>query len=160
MARSLWGIDMVAPAEAPDGGWVRVKHGPTLTRYRGPPSWELTTCQPLDVRHPRFDRDARRGARGPPADLVGLFPRPGCSILSSSPKAPVAIRVAGSVGADRRPLPVAPWMSFVIPLGHQINTMLLGPGRYRFADFTKIRTPLTLVVWIVCRLLIPVLWPL
>ena len=38
--------------------------------------------------------------------------------------------------------------------------MVYGPGSYRFTDFTRFGLPLTLVFWIVARLLIPLFWPL
>lgn len=37
--------------------------------------------------------------------------------------------------------------SFLTPIGHQSNTLVMGPGGYRFSDYWKVGLPLTLVVW-------------
>jgi len=38
--------------------------------------------------------------------------------------------------------------------------MVYGPGNYRITDYVKVGTPLDLLVWILCGLMIPVFWPL
>jgi di/tricarboxylate transporter len=37
--------------------------------------------------------------------------------------------------------------------------MVYGPGRYRFADFLRVGAPLTVLVYLVAILLVPLLWP-
>lgn len=77
--------------------------------------------------------------------------------------APIAIGAASNLGVDARPflfaITIAASMSFLTPIGYQTNTMIYGPGEYRFTDFTRIGTPLTLLVALVATLLIPQLWP-
>ena len=51
-------------------------------------------------------------------------------------------------------------LAFATPIGYQTNTMVFGPGGYRFFDFTRIGLPLNIVTGIVCCLTIPLLWPL
>lgn len=49
--------------------------------------------------------------------------------------------------------------SYATPIGYQTNLMVMGPGGYRFGDFTKVGLPLSLLVWGTSALLIPWIWP-
>ena len=49
---------------------------------------------------------------------------------------------------------------FLTPVGHQCNTLVLGPGGYRFSDYTRLGAPLSVLVIVVGTLLISVFWPL
>jgi di/tricarboxylate transporter len=77
---------------------------------------------------------------------------------------PVAISLGISLGVDPRPLVVAVMMgasaSFATPIGYQTNTLVYGPGGYRFTDFIKVGLPLNLLMAVVASLLIPLIWPL
>ena len=77
---------------------------------------------------------------------------------------PVAIALAHSLGLDPRPLVVAVMfaatLAFATPIGYQTNTMVYGPGGYKFFDFTRIGLPLNIVTGVTCCLVIPVFWPL
>ncbi len=77
---------------------------------------------------------------------------------------PVAIGLAAALGVDPRPLVVAVMVaasaSFATPVGYQTNTLVYGPGGYRFTDFMRIGLPLNLTLGIVASLLIPLFWPL
>jgi di/tricarboxylate transporter len=50
--------------------------------------------------------------------------------------------------------------SFTSPISHPANTLIMGPGGYRFADYLKLGLPLTIVVFLTVMLLLPVFWPL
>lgn len=77
---------------------------------------------------------------------------------------PVAIGLAASLGLDPRPFVVAVMMaasaSFATPIGYQTNTLVYGPGGYRFADFLRVGIPLNLVMAAVATVAIPLIWPL
>ena len=45
------------------------------------------------------------------------------------------------------------------PVGYQTNAMVYGPGNYRFLDYVVFGAPLTVVLWGLATLLIPVIWP-
>jgi len=49
---------------------------------------------------------------------------------------------------------------FLTPIGHQCNTLVMGPGGYRFGDYWKLGLPLSVMVVIVGTLLISLVWPL
>jgi len=55
---------------------------------------------------------------------------------------------------------VAASCAFLTPIGHQSNTLVLGPGGYRFGDYWRLGLPLQLIVLAVTIPLILVFWPL
>lgn len=77
---------------------------------------------------------------------------------------PVAIGLAAALGVDPRPLVIAVMVaasaSFATPIGYQTNTLVYGPGGYKFTDFMRIGIPLNLSIGVLASLIIPVLWPL
>ena len=77
--------------------------------------------------------------------------------------APIAIGLAVSLGIDPRPLAVTVMMaasaSFSTPIGYQTNTLVYGPGGYRFTDFMRIGIPLNLLMAGTASVAIPLIWP-
>jgi di/tricarboxylate transporter len=63
---------------------------------------------------------------------------------------PIALSIAGPAGLDPRAIAVAVAVtasaSFLTPIGYQTNTMVYGPGGYRFTDYLRLGIPLNLVV--------------
>lgn len=78
--------------------------------------------------------------------------------------APIALSVAE--GASLRPeaflmaVAVGASADFLTPIGHQNNTIIMGPGRYRFRDYAKLGLPLTLLTAAVALFMLPRIWPL
>ena len=77
---------------------------------------------------------------------------------------PLAIGIAAALGLDPRPLVVAVMIAascaFATPIGYQTNTLVYGPGGYRFTDFLRIGIPLNLTMSILVSAVIPLIWPL
>jgi di/tricarboxylate transporter len=78
--------------------------------------------------------------------------------------APVAIGVARHLHLSPDPLlmgvATGAACDFLTPVGHQCNTLVLGPGGYRFSDYTRLGAPLSVLVVLVGTLLIAAVWPL
>lgn len=63
---------------------------------------------------------------------------------------PIALSVAAETGLDERAIAIAIAVtassSFLTPMGYQTNTMVYGPGGYRFTDYLRLGVPVNLVV--------------
>ena len=77
---------------------------------------------------------------------------------------PVAIGLGTALGVDPRPLVVAVMIaasaSFATPIGYQTNTLVYGPGGYKFGDFLRFGIPLNLSLAPIVSFVIPFIWPL
>jgi di/tricarboxylate transporter len=75
---------------------------------------------------------------------------------------PMALATAAGMGLDPRPfamaIAVGASASFLTPIGYQTNTMIYGPGGYRFGDFARLGLPLTLLVVGMVGWLVPLFW--
>ncbi|HEM6853170.1 TPA: SLC13 family permease [Providencia stuartii] len=77
--------------------------------------------------------------------------------------APIAIAAARQMEVS--PLPfamivgIAASAAFMTPVSSPVNTLVLGPGGYKFGDFVKIGVPFTIIVMIISVLLVPILFP-
>jgi di/tricarboxylate transporter len=77
---------------------------------------------------------------------------------------PIAIGLAIELGYDPRPLVVAVMVAasacFATPIGYQTNTLVYGPGGYKFSDFLRVGIPLNLSIGLLASFVIPYIWPL
>ncbi len=78
--------------------------------------------------------------------------------------APVALSIAQRFGVDDRALVMAVLtgasLAFMSPVAHQANAMVMGPGDYRYRDYLRVGTPLTILLFVAACALLPVLWPM
>ncbi|HXV99720.1 MAG TPA: anion permease, partial [Anaerolineae bacterium] len=76
----------------------------------------------------------------------------------------IAINIALSLGADPRAFIMAVVIAvsndYLTPIGHQANTLVFGPGGYKFFDYTKVGLGLSLTYFILVAVALPVFWPL
>ncbi len=77
--------------------------------------------------------------------------------------APIAIDVAKRLGVSPDPflmaVAIAASCAFLTPIGHKNNTLIMGPGGYRFGDYWRMGLPLEVLVILVSVPLITVVWP-
>lgn len=77
---------------------------------------------------------------------------------------PVGVATANALGLDAKAFILAIMFaastSFSTPVGYQTNTMIYGPGGYKFLDFTRVGAPLNLLLAIVTPIYIYFVWGL
>ena len=86
------------------------------------------------------------------------------NIISNSAAAllftPIALAISQQTGIDVIAMVLtvifAANCSFATPIAYQTNLLVMGPGRYTFADFAKFGLPLIFVIWITFVLLVPI----
>lgn len=78
--------------------------------------------------------------------------------------APIALSTASQLGASPYPfvmtVALAASAAFMTPISSPVNTLVMGPGQYRFGDYVKVGVPFTLLVMLICIVLVPLLFPL
>lgn len=77
---------------------------------------------------------------------------------------PIGIELAGKFAVNPDPflmgIAVAASSAFLTPIGHQSNTLVMGPGGYQFGDYWKLGLPMTILVFLVSIPLVLHFWPL
>lgn len=108
------------------------------------------------------------GSYGPLALLAGLFVV--TTLMSQAVNGavvatiigPIAIQVAQQTNINPRTLvmgvALATSMTFMTPLGHPVNVLVMSPGGYNFRDFVKIGLPLTILLFVVVLIFLPIFW--
>lgn len=76
--------------------------------------------------------------------------------------APIAAAVAKNLGANPdaylMAVAIGAGCDFLTPIGHQCNTLVMGPGGYRFGDYWKLGLPLSVIVVLVATPIIVMVW--
>jgi di/tricarboxylate transporter len=77
---------------------------------------------------------------------------------------PIAIGTANQLGASADPFLMAVAIgascAFLTPIGHQNNTLILGPGGFRFGDYWPLGLPIEILVVVVSIPMLLIAWPL
>ncbi|MBP8277559.1 MAG: SLC13/DASS family transporter [Propionivibrio sp.] len=93
------------------------------------------------------------------AGLTQFMSNTACTALL----APIGISIATGLGASPHAvlmaIAVAASCAFSTPVGTPPNTLVLGPGGYKFNDYVKAGTGLVVVCFIVSIIVIPMVWP-
>jgi len=113
---------------------------------------------------------AALGQLGPHSLMFGLFViTTGLSQFMSNTAtavllAPIALSSAKMLGVSPYPLlmtvAIAASTAFATPVASPTNTLVLGPGGYRFIDFLKVGLPLIVLSMLITLLVVPVIFPL
>jgi di/tricarboxylate transporter len=78
--------------------------------------------------------------------------------------APISLNIANSLGVNPDPflmsVAVAASCAFLTPIGHKNNTLIMGPGGYRFGDYWRMGLPLEILVILIGVPMILWVWPL
>ena len=76
---------------------------------------------------------------------------------------PIAVSLANNLGADPRAVVIATVIAgscaYATPIGMPANTMVVGLGGYRFKDYVKSGLPLIGFSFVICMILLPILFP-
>ncbi|MGD2041664.1 MAG: SLC13 family permease [Anaerolineae bacterium] len=110
------------------------------------------------------------GNWGPLAVMMGIYLVTGLltEVISNAAAAvlavPIAVDAALNLGASPHAFVMATVIaastSFLMPIGHQVNVLVFGPGGYRFADYARVGVWLNLLLFILTALILPLIWPL
>lgn len=88
--------------------------------------------------------------------LLGLFIS---NTATAVLMAPIALSLARQLDvspyAFAMTIAIASSAAFITPMSSPVNTLVVGPGQYRFRDFVKVGVPFALLVLVVCTVLIP-----
>ncbi|MGO7896946.1 SLC13 family permease [Rhizobium ruizarguesonis] len=78
--------------------------------------------------------------------------------------APIAATFAEKLGfrpdAFLMAVAIGAGCDFLTPIGHQCNTLVMGPGGYRFGDYARLGLPLSLIVVLVSVPILMLVWPI
>lgn len=110
------------------------------------------------------------GSLGPIAVLAGIYilaaliTQPMSNAAAVVLMVPIAVDTAASLGASHLPFVLATVIgastSFLTPVGHKANVLVYGPGGYRFFDYTRVGSALTVITLLASMIAIPYFWPL
>jgi di/tricarboxylate transporter len=106
---------------------------------------------------------------GPLAVLAGfyLLSMSFAQVLSGAATAvliaPIALSAAGQLAVSPYPLLMTIILgsssAFLTPISHPANILVMGPGGYKFTDYARVGIVLTLLIFALVMILVPILWP-
>ena len=110
------------------------------------------------------------GSWGPVAVLAGIFLLTALltEVISNAAATvlmvPIAIDAALSLGVAPQAYVMATVLaastSFLMPIGHQVNIIIYGPGGYKFSDYTRVGVGLNLIMLLLVITVLPRIWPI
>ncbi|AKD01852.1 SLC13 family permease [Pontibacter korlensis] len=95
--------------------------------------------------------------------LTVILTQPMSNAAAALVVVPVALRTAESLGSDPRAFAIAIMLAASVSLVTPFEPaciLVYSPGKYRFFDFIKVGSPLTLLLMIAILMMVPVIWPL
>ena len=109
------------------------------------------------------------GDLGPRGVMIGLFIMTALltEVISNAAATvlvvPIAIDIAFGLNVSARTYVMAVVLaastSFLMPIGHQVNVLIFGPGGYRFSDYPRVGIGLNLIILLLVALFLPLVWP-
>lgn len=107
---------------------------------------------------------------GPQGIIAGLYIIT-CLFAQVMPTAAVAVLMAPMAIATASNLGLSPYAlamvvalgssaSFLSPVGHPVNLLVMGIGGYRFTDYTRVGLPLVILFGLIAVFILPIFWPL
>lgn len=95
--------------------------------------------------------------------LSALITQPMSNAAAVVLMVPIAIDTALGIDANTLTFTMAVVIgaatSFITPVGHKANVLVFGPGGYRFFDYTRVGILLTVLLFIVSMIFLPIFWP-
>jgi di/tricarboxylate transporter len=96
--------------------------------------------------------------------LTALFTQAVNGAVAAAVCGPIAISVAQQANLNPRSMvmgvALASSMAFITPLSHPVNILVMSPGRLQLSRLYKIGLPLTLLMFVLVMLVLPLIWPL
>ncbi len=95
--------------------------------------------------------------------LSALITQPMSNAAAVVLMVPIAIDTALGLGVNHLTFTMAVVIgaatSFLTPVGHKANVLVFGPGGYRFFDYTRVGILLTILLFFVSMIFLPIFWP-
>jgi di/tricarboxylate transporter len=86
------------------------------------------------------------------------------SVPSTILMAPIGLSAAAAIGASPVPFMIAvataTSITLLTPISHPVSLMVMGPGGYRFSDYTRVGAPLAAMLFVTALVVIRMFWPL
>jgi di/tricarboxylate transporter len=109
------------------------------------------------------------GDLGPRGVMIGIFILTALltevisNVAATVLLVPIAIDIALGLNISPETFVIAVVLaastSFLMPIGHQVNVLIFGPGGYRFSDYPRVGIGLNLIILLLVALFLPLIWP-